>query len=119
MVGHTHELVDGEHTHIRAFMTGEGLGRKGVGAVVATPGQFEKAMLAEKTWGVWNGHGKRCHAAENMDFLWDFESIFEDKTVLCDERDKTKHKHGQFFIRWMHNGNLFKNQEVGVCFVQF
>ena len=53
MPGHTHEKVDGEHIHIRAFMLG--LLKKTVGAIIALPSQLVRAMtsIVGDRKGIW------------------------------------------------------------------
>jgi hypothetical protein len=60
MVGHTHDQVDGEHAHIRAFFIGTGCGKRTQGAVVATPNQMKKAMTMKGKKSIWNKNDDRC-----------------------------------------------------------
>lgn len=74
-VGHTHELVDGENSHIRAFMLG--LSRTHTGAVVGHPDELLAAFTDTGPHSMFNRNSRRCKSADYLEHVWDFASLLE------------------------------------------
>ena len=74
-VGHTHELVDGENSHIRAFMLG--LHRTLTGAVSGHPDQLLAAFNDTGPKSMFNRNSTRCKWAGYLEHVWDFKSLLD------------------------------------------
>jgi hypothetical protein len=99
-VGHTHELVDGENSHIRAFVIG--LLAKVTGAVIGTPDQLLESFRRDGPKSIFNRNSKRCRSAEHLNYTWEWGAYFKGKTSTEDgrfmsgpKRKNYPHKHGE------------------------
>jgi hypothetical protein len=81
--------------------------------------QFKKAMTEFGTdWAIWNkGEKKKCHSAKDLDFMWDFASMFVGKTTMCNPEEPEKH--GQFLTAQTKVNGDFKYNEVRIPVVNF
>ena len=126
MVAHTHELVDGEHVHLRGFMLG--INNRDEGAVIATPDQLLHAIQSKENWSVWNKHSERCQSASHLNHVFEFDKYFEgghkrgavyllipSLTVSAIEcaTGKTTVENDEFLGGFKRHSNPNKNAEVG------
>ena len=74
-MAYTHELVDSEHVHLRAFMLGVTNGDEG--AAIAIPDQLLHAIQSKEKWSVWNKHSERCQWTSHLNHVFEFDMYFE------------------------------------------
>jgi hypothetical protein len=70
-VGHTHEMVDGENSHIRAFVIG--ILKKCVGAALGLPSQLRQAFIGVGPRTMFNRNSVRCQYCEEVDYVFGFK----------------------------------------------